>query len=232
MELTMREQLMELAEEKYRSFATALIPGKDNILGVRVPILRKLAQKIAKEDWRTYLKTAECTYFEEILIQGMVIGNAKADIEELLILVANYVPKIDNWSVCDSFCSGLKFTKGNKERVWEFLQPYLKSDNEYEIRFGVVMLLVYYITPDYAPKAFEHFDRIKHSGYYVMMAVAWAISIYYINLPEKTMEYLKDNLLNDVTYNKALQKITESLKIDQETKELIRSMKRKNFREN
>lgn len=227
MKLTIKEQLMGLKEEKYKVFVSSLLPGKDNILGVRLPLLRKIAKEIVKEDWRTYVHTADNDYLEETLLQGMVIGYARAELEEILALITEYIPLIDNWSVCDSFCSGLKLAKDNKERVFKFLQPYLLSDREYEIRFGVVMLLDYYVTPDYAPLAFEHFDRIKHSSYYVMMAVAWAISMYYIKLPEETMEYLKNNLLSDVTYNKALQKIAESLKVDQETKKLIRSMKQK-----
>ncbi|HWT26354.1 MAG TPA: DNA alkylation repair protein, partial [Mobilitalea sp.] len=125
-----------------------------------------------------------------------------------------------------TFCSGLKITKTNKERVWDFIQPYLNSDREYEIRYGVVMML-YYLEPEYAGKAFEHFGRIKHEGYYVKMAVAWVLSMYFVKLPEITLEYLKNNKLDDFTYNKALQKIVESLKVDQATKELIRSMRRK-----
>jgi Predicted DNA alkylation repair enzyme len=226
MENTIREQLEELAEEKYRVFTSSLNPGKENILGVRLPLLRKMAAKISKGDWRAYLADASEDSMEEVMLQGMVIGNCKGDMEEILKLVEDYIPKIDCWSVCDSFCSGLKITKSNTERVWEFIQPYLNSNREYDIRFGVVMLL-YYISSDYATLAFAHFDRIKHEGYYVKMAVAWLISIYYIQLPELTMEYLKNNKLDDFTYNKALQKITESLKINSDTKALIRSMKRK-----
>jgi len=227
MEQTVREQLYQLAEEKYRIFSSSLLPGKENILGVRIPLLRKIAQKIAKEDWRAYLVSAENDYLEEVMIQGMVIGSAKADIEELLQYAAKFVPLIDCWSICDSFCSGLKFTNKNKERVWEFLQPYLLSDKEYEIRFGVVMLLSYCVTPEYVSLAFAHFDRIKHTGYYVMMAVAWAVSVYYIKFPEQTYGYLKNNTLDDITFNKALQKITESYRIEDKTKEMIRGMKRK-----
>jgi len=227
MEQTVREQLYQLAEEKYRIFSSSLLPGKENILGVRIPLLRKIAQKIAKEDWRAYLVSAENDYLEEVMIQGMVIGSAKADIEELLQYAAKFVPLIDCWSICDSFCSGLKFTNKNKERVWEFLQPYLLSDKEYEIRFGVVMLLSFYVTPEYVSLAFAHFDRIKHTGYYVMMAVAWAVSVYYIKFPEQTYGYLKNNTLDDITFNKALQKITESYRIEDKTKEMIRGMKRK-----
>jgi len=227
MERTIREKLEELAEEKYRIFISALTPGKDSILGVRTPILRKMATEIAKGDWRAYLSKAEDDSMEEVLLQGMVIGKCKADVEETLQLTADFIPKIDCWSICDSFCGGLKITEKNRERVWDFLQPYLKSYQEYEIRFGVVMLLGYYVLPEYATLAFEHFDKIKHEGYYVKMAVAWAISVYFIKLPELTMEYLKKNELDKFTYNKALQKITESFRVEEEVKEIIRSMKRK-----
>jgi 3-methyladenine DNA glycosylase AlkD len=227
MEQTIREQLEALAEEKYKLFTSSLTPGKNNILGVRLPLLRKMAVRLAKGDWRTYLAQASDDTMEEVMLQGMVIGLCKTDIEEILKLAAGFIPKIDSWSVCDTFCSGLKNIKNHEDRVWDFIQPYLLSDKEYEIRFGVVMLL-HYITPTHAPLAFSHFDRIKHEGYYVKMAVAWVLSMYYVNLPELTMEYLKNNKLDDFTYNKALQKILESLRVDEPTKAIIRSMKRKN----
>ena len=225
MERTIRDQLEELAEEKYRSFSSSLTPGKENILGVRLPLIRKIAKDILKSDWRTYLTQAKDDSMEEVLLQGMVISGCKTELEEKLTLAADYIPKIDCWSVCDSFCSGLKITKANQERVWAFFQPYLYSNQEYEIRFGVVMML-HYLTPEYAPKAFAHFDRIKHEGYYVKMAVAWVLSMYFVHLPELTFEYLKKNNLDNFTYNKAIQKIVESLRVDQETKAVLRGMKR------
>lgn len=227
MENTIREQIFELIDPDYQKFSTALIPNINNVLGVRLPELRKLAKKIAKGDWRTYLATAEDKYFEEIMLQGMVIGYVKTDIEEILSYVASLVPKIDNWSVCDSFCTGLKFTKENKERVWTFLQPYLSSKKEYEIRFGVVMLLDFYIEIEYIDRVLILLNRAKHDGVYAKMAVAWAVSICYVKFPDTTMEYLRNNTLDDFTYNKAIQKISESNRVDQETKTLIRSMKRK-----
>ena len=220
-----REQLNVLAEEKYRSFSSSLTPGKVNILGVRLPALRKLALQLVKGDWRTYLKTATDDSMEEVMLQGMVIGYCQAEPSEVLELARGFIPKIDCWPVCDSFCGGLKLTNTNKELVWDFLQSYLSSDQEYDIRFGVVMLL-YYIQPEYAAKVFEHFDRIRHEGYYVKMAVAWVLSMFYVKLPEVTMIYLKNNELDNFTYNKTLQKITESLKVDKETKSLIKAMKR------
>ena len=222
---TIREQLLELTDEKYRVFASSLLPGVEHILGVRLPELRKIAKKITKGDWKTFLETTEEQFFEEVMLQGMVIGAATMEVQVRLNYMANFIPKIDCWSVCDSFCSGLKFTQSHKEIVWEFLKPYIMSEKEYEIRFAVVMLLNYYVTEEYAERAFIYFEKIKHDGYYVKMAVAWAISVYYTKLPVLTMKYLKNNNLDHFTYHKALQKITESLRVDKETKMLIREMK-------
>ncbi|ARK20868.1 DNA alkylation repair protein [Sporosarcina ureae] len=228
MQDTIRKQIFELQEASYQKFISALIPNIDNVLGVRMPELRKLAKEIAKGDWRTYLQTANDEYFEEVMLQGLVIGYAKADVEELLTYVETFVPKIDNWSVCDSFCTGLKFTKQNKERVWSFLQPYMISDKEYELRFGIVMLLDYYIEPDYIDRVLDLLDDVQHEGYYAKMAVAWALSICFVKLPDQTMKYLTgDHSLDLFTYNKALQKITESTRVGADVKEIIRGMKRK-----
>lgn len=227
MEKTIKEQIMELAEEEYRLFNSKLIPNIDNITGVRLPALRKIAQRIARSDWRSYLAEAEDDYFEETMLQGMVIGYAVKDIDEMLEYTARFVPKINNWSVCDSFCGGLKHTRSHLDKVWDFLQPYLQSDQEYDLRFGAVMLLEYYVLEDYIDRVLQILDGIRHEGYYVKMAVAWAVSICYIKLPEPTLAYLQHSTLDLFTYNKALQKITESYRVDQATKQMIRSMKRK-----
>ena len=226
MDPLIREQLFVLAEEEYRIFTSRLLPGTKNILGVRLPVLRKIAKEIAKEDWRNFLKDRTNEYFEETMLQGMVIGYGKASIEEILGYVTDFVPKIDNWSVCDSFCNGLKITKKNKEKVWEFLKPYFSSDKEFHVRFGVVMLLHYYIDDEYIDRVLDTLDKIKHEGYYAKMAVAWAVSACYIKMPEPTLAFLRNNHLDNFTYNKSLQKITESLKVDGATKAFIRTMKR------
>lgn len=224
--IAIKEQLRNYADEEYAKFMSSLTPGKDNIIGVRLPILRKMAKQIAKGNYEEYLKEVTCDTYEEVMLTGMVIGYIKTDIEELLTLVREYIPLIDNWAVCDSFCSGLKITKFHKERVWNFLCPYLYSDKEFEVRFAVIMILNYYVDSYYATQAFHHFDKIKHDGYYVKMAIAWAISVFYTKLPDLTLEYIKNNNLDDFTHNKAIQKIRESLRVDKETKDMIKSYKR------
>lgn len=222
-----RQKIFDLIDPEYQKFSSKLNPGTNNILGVRLPELRKIAKNIAKGNWRDYFETAQDDYFEEIMLQGLVIGYIKTDIEGVLSQVDLFVPKIHNWSVCDSFCIGLKITNKHKERVWEFIQPYLQSGQEYEVRFGVVMLLNYYLEGNYIDKVLGLLDHIKHDGYYVKMAVAWAISASYIKAPDITIVYLKNNTLDDFTFNRALQKISESLRVDKETKKYLRGMKRK-----
>jgi 3-methyladenine DNA glycosylase AlkD len=226
MNTDIREQLIQLAEPEYQAFTSKLLPGTTNILGVRLPLLRKIAKQLVKEDWRSYLLEASEAYFEEVMLQGMVIGYVKADMAEIVPYITDFIPKIDNWSVCDSFCSGLKLSKKYPKEMWKFIQPYLKDSREYYIRFGVVMLLNYYISEEYIKEALQAMEEIKNDDYYVKMGVAWAVSMYYIKLPTQTMPFLINNQLDDFTYNKALQKIVESQKIDNETKTIIRALKR------
>ena len=218
MQEEIKARLKKLSEEKYREFASGLLPGVSNMLGVRLPVLRSVAREIAKDDWR---------FFEEIMLQGFIIGLAKTDVEEKLQLIRDFVPKIGNWSVCDSFCASLKFINRNKERVWDFLQQYFSSDREFELRFAIVTGIYYYTDDDHMDGFLRSLARIRHDGYYVKMAVAWALSVCFVKRPGKAMEYLKNSELDDFTYNKALQKIIESRMVDNETRAMIRGMKRK-----
>lgn len=223
-----KTRLKSLSEEKYKKFASGLMPGVGNILGVRLPLLRSVAREIAATDWRTYLSTADDEFFEEVMLKGFIIGSAKTDVEERLQLVREFIPKISNWSLCDSFCACLKFVNENRELVWNFLQPYFNSDKEFELRFAIVMGLYYFIDEDHIDEFLGLLVRIKHDGYYVKMAVAWALAECFAKQPEKTLEYLKNSDLDNFTYNKALQKIIESKMTDDSTRDMIRGMKRKN----
>lgn len=229
MDCSIRQQLLALAEPSYQKFSSSLLPGVDNLLGVRIPKLRKMAKELAKGDWRAYLQDAQEDTFEETMLQGMVIGYADTDFEERLRYVADFVPKISNWSLCDSFCSGLKkLSAQNSQRLWEFLQPYLKDTREYFVRFGVIMLRTYYLDQDHVDRVFELLDAVSHEGYYAKMAVAWTLCDCYIKFSEKTSAYFQHHTLDAFTYQKALQKITESRCVDSETKKRIRKLKQEN----
>lgn len=227
---SIREELVSMADEKYRVFQSKLLPGTNHLIGVRLPELRKLAKRIAKEYGATYLDVAlarqpEKELFEEIMLQGMIIGYMKEDISDIFSYTERFVPKIDNWSVCDSFCSGFKYAVTYREEVWEWLQQFLEAEEEFAVRFGIVMLLNYYIDERYLERLFAIFDTVHQDGYYVKMAVAWAVSICYTKYPTQTMDYLKKNELDDFTYHKALQKIVESRCVSDQEKADIRLMR-------
>ncbi|MGM9944593.1 MAG: DNA alkylation repair protein [Lysinibacillus sp.] len=220
-----REELLNLSEEKYRAFQSNLCPGVENILGVRVPLLRKISVQLSKGDYADYLNNEDVKYYEETMIRGLTIGYIKVDNDTRFDYIRNFVPQINNWAICDSFCSNLKFTKKNMNEVWNFLMTYLSSDKEFELRFVIVMMLNYFMTDEYIDDVLNILNDIHHNGYYVKMAVAWALSVAYIHFPNKTLDYLKNNNLDNFTYNKSLQKIIESNRVCKEDKNLIRTMK-------
>lgn len=222
-----KKEIYNLRDEKYKEFHSSLCPGTNNIIGVRVPVLRKYAKDLSKEyKIEELLKEIDNEHYEEIMLKGMLIGLEKTDVKTLQKHIEEFVPQIDNWAVCDVFCGGLKTTKKYKKEMWKFIQKYLKSDKEFEIRFGVVMILSYYIEEEYLNRNFEIFNMIKSNKYYVQMAVAWAISICLIKFYDETLKYLKTNAkLDDFTYNKALQKGIESYRITDNQKQELRSLK-------
>lgn len=226
--MDIKSKILQEAEKDFKKFTASLIPNINNVLGVRLPVLRKISKEIYKsEKWEDFIKQNDCQYMEEIMLQGMVIGLVKKSPEEILELVKDFVPKINNWAVCDTFCAGLKFTNKNKELVWDFIQPYFKSKDEYDIRFAYVMLLSYFIDDEYIDRILNLIDSFKDERYYARMAVAWALSICYVKQPEKTVEYLKTSKLDNWTFNKSIQKICESLRVDKSTKNMLKCLKRK-----
>ena len=221
------KKLNELSDEKYKKFHTGLCPNSSEIIGVRVPDLRKLAKEIVQTtDVEKYLNNALDNTYEERLLQGMVLGLWKTDIDTFTKYLQKFIPKINSWAVCDVSVAGFKITKKNMEYMWKFNQNYLKSNKEFELRFAIVMMLDFYITEEYIDEVLVILNNIKNDQYYVKMAIAWTLQVAFVKFPEKTMKFLEENNIDVWTYNKALQKITESYRVDKETKEIIRKMKR------
>ena len=228
MKQKIKKELFELSDKEYKEFHSNLCPGTENIIGVRVPILRNYAKELYKKEiWTDLIEQIDDEYYEEIMLKGMLIGMAKNEnINIVLKYVENFIPKIQNWAICDTFCAGLKTTKKNKKEMWKFIQKYLESNKEFEIRFGIVMILDYYIERDYLEEDFKIFEKIKHKGYYAKMAVAWAVSFCLIKFYDETIGFLKNTKIDDWTYNKAIQKAIESYRISDNNKKQLREMKK------
>lgn len=222
-----RRQLEQLAEPEYQRFTCKLLPNVENVMGVRLPALRALAKKLAKGDWQSTL-AEEDRSFEERMLRGMIVGCAAMEPQARLRAIAAFVPLIDNWSICDSFCASLKdFTRGNRHLVWPFVLPYLQSAREYEVRFGAVMLLDYFLLDETIDRVLELLGDVRHRGYYAQMAVAWALSICYVEYPQKTYAYLCTCTLDAFTYRKALQKTLESRRLAPEERQRVEALRRK-----
>ena len=223
MEEEIRKHLFELQDKKYQE----LCPNTENIIGVRIPVLREYSKQLVKKySVEELLNNIGNTYYEEIMIKGMIIGLSKENLGKIQKYIKEFVPKIDNWAVCDTFCTGLKITKKYKKEMWTFIQPYLNSNKEFEIRFGVVMILAYYIEEEYLEDDLKILNNIKHDGYYVKMAVAWAISICLVKFYNRTVEFLNNSSLDKFTFNKSIQKAIESYRITKEQKDMLKLMKK------
>jgi 3-methyladenine DNA glycosylase AlkD len=189
--------------------------------------LRAIAKELARTNPIEYMELEDITLYEEKVIQGLIIGMAKLSVNETQKYLEKFIPKIDSWAVCDVVCSSLKIANKNQKEMWDFLEKYIKSNEEFEIRFAVVMYLDYYLNEEYIDRVIKNISKIKSNKYYVQMAIAWLVSVSYIKQKEKTLEYLKNNKLYDFTHNKAIQKIIESYRVSKEEKEFVRTLKRK-----
>lgn len=224
-----QEKLLELSDKEYKEFNSKLCPDTNKeMLGIRVPELRKLAQALLKEyDLQTILDNCTDEYFEGVLLEGLVIAYAKMTFSEKLSYIKKFVPKIDSWAISDTFVPTLKVKDKDLKLAWDFITPYTKSAEEFDIRFAVIMMLDYFITEEYVDKVLEELDKIHHDGYYVKMAVAWTIAEIATQFNDKAIQYLQNNNLDNFTHNKAIQKMRESYRIDKNQKEFLKSLKRK-----
>jgi 3-methyladenine DNA glycosylase AlkD len=223
-----RKELDLLGDEKNAEFINKLTPGGFRFIGARVPEVRALAKRIANDDWHRYLDEWTETCQEDVMLRGLVIAYAKMGTDERLSLYEEFVPMIRNWAVCDSFCMTWKVKDADRSKVWDFIEPYMHTSDEFQMRFSTVMMISNFMTDGYVDRVISEMDAADNDGYYLKMAVAWAISVCFVKYPERTMIYLRGpNRLDDFTYNKSLQKIVESYRVDDATKDVIRGMKRK-----
>ncbi len=222
--IEVRNKLVALSEDKYKLFSSNLIPGINNILGVRIPTIRKLVKELDINHYE-YLDQEEI-YFEEVMLKGFIISNLKIEFSDKLILIDTHINKIDNWSLCDSFVSSIKPKEQELKILFNFIKNNINSAETYRVRFCVVALMNYFFNDEYLNSSFKLINNIKHDDYYVKMAIAWAISMFFVRKEEATLYFLNNNNLDNWTHNKALQKIVESNKVSTETKLMIKTMKR------
>ncbi|MDP4118379.1 MAG: DNA alkylation repair protein [Bacillota bacterium] len=223
-----RNLLFSNKDEKYLSFHRRLVPENDNLIGICVPLMRKIAKEIAHENGADFINIMRHDYYEECMIHGLILGYLKTDFISLVSMINDFLPFIDNWAVCDSFCSGLKAVKTHQSEFLPVISSYLLSSDPWTVRAGLVLLLFHYIDDEHFHTVLAMCDKVRLKHYYVSMAQAWLISAVYVKYRKETLVYLRNCNLDDVTYNRALQKAKESLKTSKDEKIILENLKRKN----
>ena len=207
--------LKTISDTNYQQFQKKIINTKYEILGVRMPILRKVVKEIGQNNPQSFLEFCQNKYYEEVLIKGLVI----TILDNNDFYVKNYLKEIDNWAICDSFCNSLKI-KDLDEYLLE-INNYLNSEHEYTVRVGLVLLLNNYVEEKYLKTIFSLVEQIKKDDYYINMASSWLISECFIKYPDITWPYLKNNHLTKFVQNKTISKIRDSYRVNKEIKESL-----------
>lgn len=222
-----RNKLIELKNEDYKKFSTSIVNSNYPLLGVKTDILKK----IAKENidlYKEYFNTKHY-YYEEFFIHGLMLGYLKIPFDELVIYIDQYIPMINSWALVDSIVSNLKIMKKNITKSFELASEYIKSNEEFKVRFGYCILLCYFINDkkeDYLDSILKLCNK-KHKQYYIQMMVAWLLSILYIKFPKEGLEFLNNNELDVFTFNKTISKICDSYRVSIEDKNTLKKLRRK-----
>ena len=221
------EELCECRTDRQAAYYRKVVPDSKPALGVCVPILRAMAKKIAREDYRYFMEQyGPCEYLEQDLLKAFVIGYAKDEIGALLQTADGFLPQIHDWMVSDAFCQNFSTARKNRKEVFSWLQRCIESDQEFFQRVAAVMLMSHFLVDEYCEQVFSVMGRLKHPGYYTKMGVAWCVATAFAKYPQATMHFMRDNQLDDWTYNKAIQKMRESYRVSDADKKILLEMKR------
>lgn len=220
-----RERLFELQDRDYALFQAKLTPTApaDTIIGVRVPVLRKLAKELIKEnDYSDFIEDLPHRYYDENMLHGLILSEYK-DCEDCIKEVDRFLPYVDNWAVCDIMSP--KIFKKNKERLIEKIREWSASKLTYTCRFGLEMLMTHFLDEDFRAYYLEIPAAVRSEEYYVRMMVAWFFATALSKQWDATLPYITDRRLDPWTHNKAIQKARESRRITDEQKDFLKTLK-------
>ncbi len=221
----LQERLFRMQDKQYAAFHANLIPGipKESIIGIRVPELRSFAKEYAKEkEFVEFLNQLPHKYYDENMLHGLLISQIK-NYEECIRLTDTFLPYVDNWAVCDIMTPKV-FSKHKEEFLAKILN-WCKSSHTYTCRFGLKMLMSYYLDKDFKEEYLEIASAISSEEYYVKMMVAWFFATALAKQWTSTITYIEQNRLAPWTHNKAIQKAIESYRITSDQKVYLHTLK-------
>ena len=238
--MTHAELLKRLQAEqdlKYRDFHASLLPNidKKTIIGVRVPTMRKIAKEFAAADVAKFLDKLPHKYFEENQVHLFVVERIK-DADECLYRIEQFLPYIDNWAVCDG--KSPKALLKDEKRFVSCIEKWLKSREPYTVRFGVNMLMTFFLDARFDKKFLKWVAAIDESlfnddgraecptdRYYVQMVIAWYFATALAKQWDATFPYIKGRKLSPWIHAKSIQKACESYRITDAQKAILRRLK-------
>ena len=218
-------RLFELQDLKYRDFHAKLMPtvNKEKLIGVRTPALRVFAKKYGKTDEaKEYLQILPHQYYEENNLHGLLIEQIK-DYDTCLEELERFLPYIDNWATCDMLA--VKVVKNHLDTFIDEVYRWMESDHAYTIRFGISMLMRYYLEDAFQMEYPEKVAQIRSEEYYVNMMRAWYFATALAKQYDKILPFIEKQKLDVWTHNKTIQKAIESYRITPEQKEYLRGLK-------
>lgn len=219
------EELFNLRDTQYAAFQAKLTPtiATEKFIGVRLPVLRKFAKEYAKDpECVQFMSTLPHDYYDENLLHSVLITYIK-DYDTCMQELEKFLPFVDNWAVCDTMSP--KALKKNKEALLLKIKEWVKSDKTYTIRFGVDMLMSFYLDDDFKSEYLEIPASIRSDEYYVNMMTAWYFATALAKQWDEAVKYIENRRLDRWTHNKAIQKSIESFRVTQEHKDYLRSLK-------
>lgn len=231
-----QEMLFELQDKEYKSFSEKLMPTVDPscVIGVRTPDLRNLAKKLLKEQKtdgdakktvRKFLAELPHKYYEENNLHAFIIEGMK-DYEECMKAVDTFLPYVDNWATCDQMSPAV--FKKHLPKLLVKVDGWITSDHTYTVRYGIGMLMRYYLDDAFKTEYPERVLSVQSDEYYVKMMVAWYFATALAKQYEAILPYIEQKRMETWTHNKAIQKAIESRRITEEQKAYLRSLKIKN----
>lgn len=212
------DYLKKISDTKTRDFNVRIFNTNYEVLGIKTPILRMIAKDISKTNIDQFFELCGNTYFEEVMIEGLVISYIK-DENKFLNYLNKFMYKIDSWALSDTLVSSYKIFKKGDFSSYAF--GLILDSREYFVRVGYIILLNYYIDDDHISDILSICQK-ESSYYYVNMAISWLIQACFIKYRENVLDLLKSKKLSAFVQNKAISKIRESLKVSEEDKELVK----------
>lgn len=221
----LQKALFDNQDKEYRVFQQKLMPGIElkNIIGVRLPVIRKIAKENAKtEDAKKFLDSLPHKYYDENQLHGFLINQIK-DYDECIKRIDEFLPYVDNWAVCDSI--NPKMLSKHKEELIKDIKRWVSSKETYTIRHGIHMLMAFFLDSDFKKEYLEIPAKIVSEEYYVNMMIAWFFATALAKKWDATITYIEEKKLPVWVHNKTIQKAIESYRVNEEHKQYLRTLK-------